>query len=472
MKKDYYGLIHLVIAYIERRISNKRLDYRELERISAYSIEHIRDVFVNETGISLDKYFKQRKVICSAFDLVNTNQSIVHIAMKYGFSNHDTYTRAFKRVLGILPSQFRKCAEKSVIEELLMNINSIKLDYSKHTIIQERGIKDSSAVIIYDIDNPFIDNVNINPFAACIDACSKHMGLKTSYDRIMVETGCAFRFNWKMDFWFLGNVDVRYVYDDLPSLYEIYFSEGDYITAGSKKDYKDFVVANINRGIPCIANGVIGPPEACIIIGYARGGEVLYGWNAFQYDQSYSGKVAFDNRGHFITSSWWDNGIKEVIAFNPSLETQSILDILKKADYITQGREYNGMAKGLYAFTVWRTNILEDRVFSEKMLIGDLCEKLLVHVDSIRSLLDARKCIIRFFENMGEELDSLIETYRKVLICLEELNALIDWDGGLEVAAKRFASKDVRLKSAHLIMKIEQLEKIARKKIAQLLHIE
>lgn len=469
-KKDYYALIHLIIAFIERRISNKRFDYRELERITAFSIEHIRDVFVKETGISLDRYFKQRKVICSAFDLVNTDQTIVDISLQYGFSNHDTYTRAFKRVIGILPSQFRECAEKTEIQELLKEINSIKLDYDNHTIIQERGIRDSSAVIIYDIDNPFL-NKDRNPFVSCIDACAKHMGVNTSYERIMVETGCAFRFNWRMDFWFLGNVDVRYTYDEGPSLYQIYFNERDYMVGEAKKDYKDFIVRHINQGIPCIATGVIGPPEACIITGYARGGEVLYGWNAFQYDKCYSVKVSFDNRGYYITSNWWENGIKEIMALTPTAEILCVQDILKKAYNITQGREYNRMAKGLYAFTVWRENLLKDRLFSDMVLIGDLCEKLVVHVDVIRSLLDARKSIIYFFSNYGEGFTSLVEIYGKVIICLDNLNALIDWEGGLEVAAKRFASKDVRIKSAQLIMKVEQLEMRAREKIAQLLHI-
>lgn len=469
-RKDYYALIHLIVAFIERRISNKRLDYRELEKISAFSIEHIRDVFVNETGISLDRYFKQRKVICSAFDLVNTNQTIVDIAMQYGFSNHDTYTRTFKRIVGILPSQFRECAENSEIEELLKEINSIKLDYDKNTIIRERGIKDSSAVIIYDIDNPFLV-IDRNPFVSCIVACAKHMGVDTSYERIMVETGCAFRFNWRMDFWFLGNVDVRYIYDEGPSVFEIYFNERECMIGRAKKDYQEFVVRHINQGIPCIATGVIGPPEACIITGYARGGEVLYGWNAFQYDQCYSGKVAFDKRGYYITSNWWENGVKEIMAFTPLVEIQCVQDILKKAYSITRGREYNGMAKGQYAFSIWRANLLEDRLFSEKVLIGDLCERLGVHVDAIRSLLDARKSIINYFKNFRGEFTSLVEIYGKVIICLDRLNALIDWEDGLEVAAKRFASKDVRIKSAHLIMKVEQLEMNAREQIAQLLHI-
>jgi hypothetical protein len=42
------------------------------------------------------------------------------------------------------------------------------------------------------------------------------------------------------------------------------------------------IAAEIDAGRPVIAQGIVGPPECCVVTGYERGGEVLWGWSYFQ----------------------------------------------------------------------------------------------------------------------------------------------------------------------------------------------
>lgn len=103
---DHFITIGSVVVFIENRLHG-RLDYKELEKETGFSLAHIRDIFVQCTGKSLSRYIIIRKVANAAFDLVHGTANILEIAEKYGFQNPDTFTRAFKRVTGITPQMFR-----------------------------------------------------------------------------------------------------------------------------------------------------------------------------------------------------------------------------------------------------------------------------------------------------------------------------------------------------------------------------
>jgi len=68
-----------------------------------------------------------------------------------------------------------------------------------------------------------------------------------------------------------------------------------------------FIKERIDNGVPVIALGIIGPPEACVITGYRGNGQTLLGWNCFQDSPEFASSVTFDESGYFITSSWWEN---------------------------------------------------------------------------------------------------------------------------------------------------------------------
>lgn len=102
-----FFLICSVIIYIENRLKID-ISYEELEKETGFSIAHIRDVFVKKTEKSLSRYILERKISNAAFDILHTNDNFITIAEKYNFKNPDTFTRAFRRVTGLTPSEFRK----------------------------------------------------------------------------------------------------------------------------------------------------------------------------------------------------------------------------------------------------------------------------------------------------------------------------------------------------------------------------
>ena len=102
-----FCLIWATVAYIESRVKGD-IDAEELARSMGFSLPHLRELFAKHTGMPLSRYILTRRVANAAFALLHSTARVSDIATEYGFACHDTFTRAFRRVTGMTPTQFRK----------------------------------------------------------------------------------------------------------------------------------------------------------------------------------------------------------------------------------------------------------------------------------------------------------------------------------------------------------------------------
>ncbi|GFH96194.1 regulatory protein SoxS [Lachnospiraceae bacterium] len=79
----------------------------EFVRQTGFSLAHIRDVFRKCTGKSLSRYVQERRIANAAQELLDTDRTILDIALHYGFSGRTVFSRAFRRHTDYTPSQFR-----------------------------------------------------------------------------------------------------------------------------------------------------------------------------------------------------------------------------------------------------------------------------------------------------------------------------------------------------------------------------
>ena len=102
------------IEYIEEHLLEE-LHMPMLANIAGTSESDIQKTFYALTGISIVEYVRRRRLSLAGYELQRGEQSVLEVALKYGYTSPDSFTRAFKQMHGITPSAVKKggCLLKS-----------------------------------------------------------------------------------------------------------------------------------------------------------------------------------------------------------------------------------------------------------------------------------------------------------------------------------------------------------------------
>lgn len=95
------------INYMEEHI-REEVDYEKAAQIACCSVFHFQRMFTYMAGLPLSEYIRRRRMSLAAVDLQSSNDKIIEIALKYGYSSPTAFNRAFQGVHGIAPSAARK----------------------------------------------------------------------------------------------------------------------------------------------------------------------------------------------------------------------------------------------------------------------------------------------------------------------------------------------------------------------------
>ncbi len=103
--------IRKIIEYIDQNFTRK-LTSEEISRFSGLSTSRCLHLFKEETGMSLSEYVKKLRVEYGKYLILNTNISLADCAIEAGFFDQSHFTKTFKQVEKIPPSQFRRKYKK------------------------------------------------------------------------------------------------------------------------------------------------------------------------------------------------------------------------------------------------------------------------------------------------------------------------------------------------------------------------
>ncbi len=99
--------ISKTVSYINTNYE-KKITLDELAEISGYSKSRFMNVFSKAIGMTPIKYLNKIRISCAAELLASDGQSISEIAFACGFDDSLYFSRAFKKIYGISPSEFRE----------------------------------------------------------------------------------------------------------------------------------------------------------------------------------------------------------------------------------------------------------------------------------------------------------------------------------------------------------------------------
>lgn len=104
---SWYEMIQIMKNWINENIEDIPSLSKMAERLG-YSYFYATKKFHEIEGISFREYIAKCKIRKAAIDIYITNERIVDIAIRYGYSSQEAFTRAFVKVFGITPSVYRK----------------------------------------------------------------------------------------------------------------------------------------------------------------------------------------------------------------------------------------------------------------------------------------------------------------------------------------------------------------------------
>jgi AraC family transcriptional regulator len=97
-----------VLSFVEQNVEDE-LDGKRLSGIAGLSRFHFHRQFSKAFGVGVRSYIEQVRLRRAAFRLAfRPRDRILEIALDSGFASHEAFGRAFKRVSGQTPSEFRR----------------------------------------------------------------------------------------------------------------------------------------------------------------------------------------------------------------------------------------------------------------------------------------------------------------------------------------------------------------------------
>jgi AraC family transcriptional regulator len=104
-------MVQLTIDYAEEHL-DEELSLSRLAQVAGFSDFHFHRVFQTMAGETVMDYVRKRRLAVSAYRVAYSDERLLDIALHCGFQNHETFTRAFKRMFGRTPGEYRKLGIK------------------------------------------------------------------------------------------------------------------------------------------------------------------------------------------------------------------------------------------------------------------------------------------------------------------------------------------------------------------------
>lgn len=140
---DWITGIQRAIDYIEEHITEK-IDYEAIGKCAYSSSFHFQRIFSVICGYTIGEYVRNRRLSLAGEELAGENSKIIDVALKYGYSTPESFSRAFAKFHGVMPNQVKNGAELKSFSRL-----SVKLILSGGSFMNYRiEKKDSFNVIL------------------------------------------------------------------------------------------------------------------------------------------------------------------------------------------------------------------------------------------------------------------------------------------------------------------------------------
>ncbi len=104
---DWIRTINNAIEYMEDHLTD-RITLEDIAGNVNLSVFHFHRAFSMLTEMSPTDYLRKRRLSQAGAELVNGDEKVIDIALKYGYETPESFTKAFTRYHGVTPMQAKK----------------------------------------------------------------------------------------------------------------------------------------------------------------------------------------------------------------------------------------------------------------------------------------------------------------------------------------------------------------------------
>ncbi|MEU1518650.1 AraC family transcriptional regulator [Streptomyces sp. NPDC005811] len=87
---------------------DRQVDVTELARVAATSEYHLRRMFSALAGMPLSEYVRRRRLTVAGAEVLAGRESLLEIAVRYGYGSGEAFARAFRAMHGVGPGEARR----------------------------------------------------------------------------------------------------------------------------------------------------------------------------------------------------------------------------------------------------------------------------------------------------------------------------------------------------------------------------
>jgi AraC family transcriptional regulator len=107
--KAYVKSVNKALKFIDLNLDSSALSLESVSQAACFSPFHFHRIFKIIVGETLNVYINRKRLEQAAAVLVHQKDyNITDLALQSGFSSHSAFTRAFKKLFNVSPSEFRK----------------------------------------------------------------------------------------------------------------------------------------------------------------------------------------------------------------------------------------------------------------------------------------------------------------------------------------------------------------------------
>jgi AraC-like DNA-binding protein len=113
-KKTQKQMYNDIIDFVKQNVHTS-LKVTDVAQHFGYNEKYLSHLFSNIAGIPLKQFILTTKMDMANFMLIDTNKSIYEIALSLGFSDSHHFAKAYKKICGLTPTEYRNAFSKRLL---------------------------------------------------------------------------------------------------------------------------------------------------------------------------------------------------------------------------------------------------------------------------------------------------------------------------------------------------------------------